>query len=132
MVGVFYPAPLGKVIFRPTNIIRSSDRVNRVELETFLRNVPNPVLLGVFEEGQPQGVEMEKEIAGRTLPEGVALAGVTLRHDPGDLEIAELLGLEQFPTVIAFCRGEEVGRTSELAGLDALVDNLSRCGTEQG
>jgi len=131
-VGVFYPAPLGKVIFRPTNIIRSSDRVNRVELETFLRTVPNPVLLGVFEEGQPQGAEMEKEIAGRTLPGGVAFAGVTLRNEPGDVEIAELLALEEFPTVIAFCRGEEVGRTSNPSELDALVDNLSRCGAEQG
>ena len=131
-MGVFYPAPLGKIIFRPTNIIRSGDRVNRLELETFLRNVPNPVLLGVFEEGHPEGADMEKEIAGRTLPGGVAFAGVTLRHDSGDLEIAELLALEQLPTVIAFCRGEEVGRTSKVSELDALVDNLSRCGMEQG
>ncbi|MFH1484324.1 MAG: hypothetical protein ABIG98_08795 [Chloroflexota bacterium] len=131
-MGVFYPAPLGKVIFRPTNIIRSSDRVNRVELETFLRSVPNPVLLGVFEEGQPQGNRMEKEIAGRALPEGVVFAGVTLRNDPGDVEIAELLALEEFPTVIAFCRGEEVGRTSNPSELDALVANLRRCGMGQG
>ncbi len=131
-MGVFYPAPLGKVIFRPTNIIRSTDRVNRRELESFLRSVPNPVLLGVFEENHPQGNQMEKEIAGRTLPDGVAFAGVTLRNDPDDVEIAELLALEKFPTVIAFCRGEEVGRTSDPSELDALVDNLRRCGMEQG
>jgi hypothetical protein len=131
-VGVFYPAPLGKVIFRPTNIIRSSDRVNRVELETFLRTVPNPVLLGVFEEGEAQGAEMEKAIAVRQLPDGIAFAGVTLRANPGDMEIAELLGLEEFPTVIAFCHGKEVGRTSEPSGLDGLVANLGHCGAEQG
>ena len=109
-----------------------ADKVDGEELERFLRNVPHPVLLGVFGENCPPCQEMGEEIARRALPEGMAFAGVTLGNEPGDIEISDLLAVEEFPTVIAFCRGEEVGRTSEPSELDALLDGLRRCGGKEG
>ena len=108
------------------------DKVGREELERFLRNVPHPVLLGVFGENCLPCQEMEEEIAKKPLGEGAAFATVTLGNTPEDTEIADLLAVEEFPTVIGFCRGEEVARTTEPSELDALLDGLRRCGGEEG
>ena len=109
-----------------------ADKVNREELERFLRNVPHPVLLGLFGESCPPCQEMGEEIGRKALPEGTAFAKATLGNEPEDQEIADLLAVEEFPTVIAFCRGEEVGRTGDPSELDALLDGLRRCGGKEG
>jgi len=101
--------------------------VNKEELETFLRNVPNPVLLGVFGENCLPCEELEQEISGKSLPDKTAFAKVTLTNEQKDVEIADMLAVETVPTVIAFCHGEEVGRTSDPGELDNLLDNLHRC-----
>ena len=104
------------------------ENVKKEELERFLRNVPNPVLLGVFGKSCPPCEEMEEEVAKRNLPDGIAFARVTLGNEPEDNEIADTLEVEEFPTVIAFCRGEEVARTSDPEELDILMDGLLVCG----
>lgn len=115
---------------KPDTLREAVDRVSREEMETFLRNVPHPVLLGVYGDNCPPCEEMEDEITRRTLPEGMAFAKTTLGNEPDDEEVADLLEVDEFPTVIAFCQGEEVGRTSDPTLLDELLAGLQRCGGE--
>lgn len=103
------------------------DKVTKEEIETFLRNVPNPVILGIFGDNCSPCGEMDDAISNRQLPEGVAFAKITLSSDPEDLEIAELLGTESVPTIIGFCRGEELGRTSDPGQVDEIINNLRGC-----
>lgn len=103
------------------------DKVRRGDLESFLRNVPHPVLLGVFGKNCAPCEEMEEEIARKPLPQGMTYAKVTLGNEPEDIEIADLLGLEEVPTAIAFCQGEEVARTTDPEELDSLLNDLHRC-----
>lgn len=106
--------------------------VSREELERFLRNVPNPVLLEVSGENCAPCEEMEDEIARRNLPEGMVSARITLGNEPEDVEIADMLAVEAFPRVIGFCQGQEVARTGDPSELDALIDGLRRCGGKEG
>lgn len=108
-----------------------AQQVSRDDVETFLRNIPYPVLLTVVGEHCPPCQDMEDEIARMTLPEGVALARVSLGNEPADEAIAESLAVDGFPSVIAFCRGEEIGRTSDPEDLDGLLDSLKGCGGEE-
>ena len=108
-----------------------ADKVRREELERFLRNVPHPVLLGVFGKNCAPCEEMEEEIAKKPLPQGMTYAKVTLGNEPEDIEIADLLALEEVPTAIAFCQGEEVARTTDPSELGSLLDGLGRCGGEK-
>lgn len=101
--------------------------VNKEELETFLRNVPNPVVLGVFGENCSPCEELQQDLAEKEIPEKVVVVKLSLANEQKDIEIADLLAVEVVPTVIAFCKGEEVGRTSNPEELDALFKNLQNC-----
>jgi thioredoxin-like negative regulator of GroEL len=101
--------------------------VSKEELETFLRNVPNPVVLGVFGENCSPCEELEAEISKKQLPEKAAFAKVILGNREGDIKIADMLGVEAVPTVIAFCQGQELARTSDPKQLDTLLDSLRQC-----
>lgn len=104
------------------------ERVTKEEVENFLRNVPNPVILGIFGTGCSPCAEIEDEINKRQLPGGISFAKVTLGNNPEDLEIADLFGAINVPTIIGFCRGEELGRTSEPGEIDNIIDSLKGCG----
>jgi len=104
--------------------------IDKEELETFLRNVPNPVLLAVFGENCTPCEELEEEITNRKLPGDTAFAKVTLGNEEKDIEIADMLGVETVPTVIGFCQGQELGRTSDPKELDNLINSVSQCKLE--
>jgi len=104
--------------------------VSKGELETFLRNVPNPVLLGVFGNNCTPCEELEQEISKKQLPEKTAFAKITLGNEEKDIEIADFLGVETVPTVIGFCGAKEVGRTSNPNELDGLIDKTQHCEVE--
>lgn len=106
------------------------EKVGKEELEGFLRNVPNPVLLGIFGNNCLPCDELEEEISRRNLPDETAFAKVTLGNEPEDIEIADLLGVETTPTVIGFCQGQEVGRTSDPEELDNLINGITKCHME--
>lgn len=106
--------------------------INKDELERFLRNVPNPVVLGVFGENCAPCEELEQEIAKRQLPEQAAFAKVTLGNQEKDIEIADFLGVETVPTVIGFCHGQELGRTSNPEEVDKLLEDIQHCEVESG
>jgi len=106
------------------------EEVNKEELETFLRNVPNPVLLGVFGNYCTPCEEMEQEITKKQLPEKTAFAKITLGNEERDNEIADFLGVEAVPTVIGFCHGKELGRTSNPEEVDKLLADIQHCEVE--
>jgi len=101
--------------------------ITKEELERFLRNVPNPVLLGVFGKYCIPCEELEQEINKKQLPDKVAFAKVVLGNQEKDIEIADFLGVEAVPTVIGFCQGKELGRTSDPKEIDDLLSNIQHC-----
>lgn len=103
-------------------------KITKDDLETFLRSVPHPVLLGIFGKYCEPCEDMQSELARRQLPDGVVFAKVTLTNDRDDVEIADMLGVDSVPTVIGFCRGQEVRRTSRLEELDKLINDITSCG----
>lgn len=107
------------------------EQIKKEDLERFLRNVPTPVLLGIFGENCLPCEELDQAITERQLPTDVTFARVSLSNDPGDEGIADALAVEEFPTVIGFCQGEEIGRTSEVEELDGLLEKLRRCGGDK-
>ena len=110
--------------------MESKEQVNKEELERFLRNIPHPVLLGVFGENCAPCEELEAEIVNKKLPGEISFAKVILGNEQRDIEIADMLGMETIPTVVAFCQGEELGRTGDPKELDSLIDSLSHCRVE--
>jgi len=106
--------------------------IGKEELETFLRTVPNPVLLQVSGENCAPCEEMDQEIGRRQLPEKTAFAKITLGNEEKDIEIADFLGVETVPTVIGFCHGKELGRTSNPDEVDKLLTDIQHCEVESG
>lgn len=97
--------------------------IDAATLEMFLRNVPNPILLTVRTEDCEPCDDLEEAIDSLVLPNDIAKASVTLKED-SDVGIADLLGLEGVPTVIALRQGQEVGRANTPEELAALLTSL--------
>lgn len=101
--------------------------ITKDELENFLRQYPRPVLLGVFQPNCTPCGEVRQAVEQRK-SEQVVFAEVNLQPEkPEDRRIADFLGVSSTPSVIAYCGGAELGRTSNPGDIPQLLSLLEQC-----
>lgn len=105
-----------------------TEQVKWEELECFLRNVPNPILLEISSPGCAPCQELQRELDGKELPGEIARTSISLNSDnDNDFEIAVQLGVQSVPTVIGFCNGQEIDRVHSKKDIEPLVAKLQQC-----
>lgn len=98
------------------------------DIEHFLRNAPNPVLLEISTSDCRHCQELTNSLDNKELPGGIIHALVKLDlGNEDDIEIAEQLGVFSVPTVIGFCHASEIDRVHGKTDLEPLLTKLKMC-----